>query len=32
METSMFPLVGKVEKYVSTSVENFFTGTSMCLN
>ena len=32
MKTSMFPLVGKVGKYVFTSAENFFTGTSMCLN
>ena len=32
METSMSPLVGKVGKYVSTSVENFFTVTSMSLN
>ena len=32
MKISMFPPVGKVGKYVSASVENFFTGTSMCLN
>ena len=32
MKTSLFPQVDNVEKSVFISVENSFTGTSMCLN